>query len=51
MPVTGSRELYLSVFDNIKICNNILEGITKTLNFKFDKKREKAGMHHVIMIN
>jgi len=43
VPVTGSRELYLSVFDNIKIYHNILEGILKTyetFNFKFDKKRE-----------
>jgi hypothetical protein len=23
----------------------------RPLNFKFDKKKEKAGMHHVIMIN
>jgi hypothetical protein len=31
VPVTGWRELHLSEFDNIKICNNILEGILKSL--------------------
>jgi hypothetical protein len=53
VPVTGSRELYLSVLDNIKIYNNILEGILKSMRPLISNltKKEKAGMHHVIMIN
>jgi len=51
--VTGLRELYLSVFNNIKICNNILEGIKKPMRALISNLtiKEKAGMHHVIMIN